>query len=77
MQLELTVPEYHEAQRASRQRLSAQLTVELRRAAERKEDWYVWVVKRQQGVHDHGLKRADGSRACCPVYGCDIVGVLG
>jgi hypothetical protein len=73
----MTVGEYHEAQRANRQRMLAQLLAELVRAREQRPDWYVWIEKRRAGVHDHGLKRADGSRACCPVDGCDVVGVLG
>lgn len=80
IQLELTVPEYHDAQRVARQRAGAQFAAEMKRVREtlpRPPDWYIWILKRQRGEHDHGLKRADGSRAACPVHGCDIVGNLG
>ena len=34
------------------------------------EPWYVWIVNRQNGVHDHAAIRSDGSRAAFPVVGC-------
>lgn len=29
-----------------------------------------WIAKRQRGEHDHAARRADGSRAACPVWNC-------
>ncbi len=72
-QLELTVGQYDEAKRAERQRLLAQLLKLTAEARDRGEAWYVWVAKRRAGEHDHELRRADGSPAACPVYGCHAV----
>lgn len=44
-QLELTVSEYYEANRAERQRLLVQLKGVLRSARERREPWYEWVLE--------------------------------
>lgn len=29
-----------------------------------------WIAKRQRGEHDHRTRRADGTRAACPVWNC-------
>lgn len=29
-----------------------------------------WIAKRQRGDHDHAARRADGTRAACPVWNC-------
>lgn len=77
VQLELTVPEYHQAKRAERQRNAAQLHAMLKEAERTRPDWYQWILDRRDGVHNHGLKRANGKRAACPVRGCDIVRPVG
>jgi hypothetical protein len=73
MQLELTVPEFHNAKAADRQRLLVMLRRLLDQAWQGREHWYLWILAYGAQDHDHNLRRADGTPADCPVYGCDAV----
>lgn len=71
IQVELSVPEFHDAKRVERQRHLAQLLAILGRSHD--EDWYRWTLCHARQEHLHGSRRKDGSPAACPVHGCTIL----
>ena len=71
IQLELTVSGYHDAKRAERQRLLVQVLTILSKSHD--QDWWIWCEAFGRQEHAHGLKRADGKPAACPVHGCEIL----
>jgi hypothetical protein len=72
-QIGRTVSEWHDHQRAAREQARRELAA-MRAQWERDEpDWYVWLMKRRDGIHDHGLWTQDKKRAACPVRGCLII----
>jgi hypothetical protein len=71
LQLELNPGDYQEAQKRERRALLEQLTAALDRAFSREEPWYMWVLARRNGEHQHDLQRDDGTPIACPVPGCD------
>ena len=71
MQIELSVSGFHDAKRAERQRNLVQVLTILSRSHD--QDWWIWAVCHGRQEHAHGLKRADGTPAACPVHGCEIL----
>lgn len=54
-------------------RARAALSRELARARDDDEPWYLWIVARRQGVHQHDLRDESGRAIACPVAGCNAV----
>lgn len=69
-QIGMTVGEWHDFQRAERERYLRELLAILKRARETHEPWYTWVECRARGEHAHGLLNDKSERVACPVAGC-------
>lgn len=68
-QIGRTVGEWHDYQRAERERTLRSLLEQLTRARETHEPWYQWVVAKAEGRHLHGANDERGRRLACP--SCD------
>lgn len=63
--------EYVSPEQHARREVLAQLRVELRRAREQREPWYLWILDRAAATHRHELHDDQGRAIACPVYDCD------
>jgi hypothetical protein len=72
-QIGRTVDQWHDHQRAERERIRLELRGMQAQWERDRPDWYVWLMKRRDGEHDHGLWTADKKRAACPVRGCPVI----
>lgn len=73
-QIGRTVGEWHDFQRAEREKHLKALLAMLSEARERNAPWYQWVIDRRDGTHRHGLREPGKSGklrdVACPVRGC-------
>lgn len=65
--------QWADRQEQEQQRARAALSRELARARDDDEPWYLWLVARRSGVHQHDLRDEQGRAIACPVAGCDAV----